>query len=153
LHEEGLIERTRLYGTDLSDAVIAKAKTGLFPLAAMREYTENYLKAGGTGEFSDYYASDGSHAIMAGALRKNIVFARHDLVTGASINEFNVILCRNVLIYFNKVLQERAHQLIFDSLVPMGVLCLGRSERLRFTSHEADYTAITEQERIYRRKR
>ncbi|MDQ3623709.1 MAG: protein-glutamate O-methyltransferase CheR [Verrucomicrobiota bacterium] len=150
LHEEGLIERTRLYGTDLSAAVIEKAKAGIFPLSAMREYTENYLQAGGRGEFSEYYASDAGHAVIARALRKNIVFARHDLVTDGSLNEFNVVFCRNVMIYFNKVLQQRVHQLIYESLVPLGVLCVGRGENLRLTSHEAHYAVINEQERIYR---
>jgi chemotaxis protein methyltransferase CheR len=153
LQEEGLYDRCRLYATDLSDSVITRAKASVFPLAQMKEYTANYLQAGGQRSFSEFYTANHEQAVMAGALKKNIVFAQHNLATDASFNEFNVVLCRNVLIYFNKTLQERVHRLIFDSLAPLGLLCLGRQESLRFTAHEPDYEPLNEKERIYRRRR
>ncbi len=153
LEEEGIYDRCRIYATDLSEAVLNKAKAGIFPLSTMQENTENYLKAGGPRAFSEHYTADHDHAILRSSLRRNILFAQHNLVHDASFNEFHVILCRNVLIYFNKALQERVHQLIYESLAPFGVLALGRQESLRFTGHEADYDELNEKERIYRRKR
>jgi chemotaxis protein methyltransferase CheR len=151
LKEEGIYEKCRIYATDLSEAVLASAKEGMFPLASMKEYTENYQRAGGKTSFSEYYMARYDHALFKPSLRENIVFAPHNLVTDASFNEFNVILCRNVMIYFNKSLQERAHGLLHQSLSRLGVLGLGRKETLRFTPHEASYEAIDEPERLYRK--
>lgn len=153
LEEEGVYDRCRIYATDLSEAVLNKAQAGIFPLSAMQENTENYLKAGGPRAFSEYYTAEHDHAILRPSLRRNILFTQHNLAQDASFNEFHVILCRNVLIYFNKALQERVQQLIHESLAPFGVLALGRQESLRFTSHEADYDELNDKERIYRRKR
>jgi len=151
LREEGIYERCRIYATDLSEAVLRGAKEGVFPLAAMKEYTENYQKAGGTAAFSEYYTARYDHALFQPSLRDNIVFAPHNLVTDGSFNEFNVILCRNVLIYFNKALKERVHGLLHHSLARFGVLGLGRKESLRFTPHEACYAAVDDAERLYRK--
>lgn len=153
LEEEGLYQRCRIYATDLSEAVLNKAQAGIIPLSGMQENTENYLKAGGRRAFSEYYTAEHDHAILRSSLRRNVLFTQHNLVRDASFNEFHVILCRNVLIYFNKALQERVHQLIYESLTAFGVLALGRQESLRFTSHEADYDELNGKERIYRRKR
>lgn len=151
LKEEGLYDRCRIYATDLSEAVIRKAKQGLFPLALMKDYTRNYQQAGGKTSFSDYYLPNSDHAIFHPSLRENIVFAPHNLVTDSSFNEFNVILCRNVMIYFNKGLQDRVHGLFHQSLARLGVLALGRRESLRFSSHETSYEVFDEPERLYRR--
>src|SRR6185503_6626639 len=112
LHEEGLYPRCRIYATDLNAEVLARAKAGIFPLAPVQEYTGNYRKAGGMGSFSDYYTARYGNVIFQRSLGENIVFAQHNLVTDGSFNEFQVILCRNVLIYFNDVLSQRVHHLL-----------------------------------------
>lgn len=151
LHEEGLYTRCRIYATDLSEAVLQDAREGVFPLAAMKEYTENYQRAGGEASFSDYYTARYDHALLRPALRENVVFAQHNLATDGTFNEFNVILCRNVMIYFNTALQARVHGLLHASLARLGVLGLGRKESLRFTPHETDYEELDGLERLYRK--
>jgi chemotaxis protein methyltransferase CheR len=151
LYEEGLYDKCRIYATDLSEAVLQTAKQGLFPLGAMKEYTENYQKAEGKAAFSEYYTARYDHALFRPALRENIVFAPHNLVTDGSFNEFNVILCRNVMIYFNRALQDQVHGLFYKSLGRLGVLALGRKESLRFTPEEPHYQVLDEVERLYRK--
>jgi chemotaxis protein methyltransferase CheR len=151
LSEEGLYDRCRIYATDLSEAVLRTAREGVFPLGAMKEYTENYVRAEGKAAFSEYYTARYDHAVFRPALRENIVFAPHNLVTDGSFNEFNVILCRNVMIYFNRELQNQVHDLLHRSLARLGVLGLGKKESLRFTPHEDGYQALDESERIYRK--
>ncbi len=153
LDEEGLYDRCRIYATDLCEAPLRSAEGGLFPLAAMREYTDNYLMAGGKRAFSEYYVADHRNAVFRASLRQNVVFARHDLASDASFNEFNVIFCRNVLIYFNRELQNHVHRLLFDSLGRLGILALGRKESLRFTPQAASYATLDEAERMYRKVR
>jgi chemotaxis protein methyltransferase CheR len=147
-----LIERSRLYATDLSETVLTQAKAGVFPLALMREYTTNYQQAGGQGDFSDYYTANNDSAVLASALKQNVLFAQHNLVSDGSFNEFHFISCRNVMIYFNHALQERAHRLLFESLAPQGFMAFGRSETMRFTPHETAYDELDAKERIYRKK-
>ncbi len=151
LHEEGLQSRSRVYATDLSPQVIDRAKEGIFPLAVMREYTRNYQEAGGTSVFSEYYTADSELVILRPFLRDNIVFAVHNLVSDGSFNEFNLILCRNVMIYFNRQLQGRVHELFHCSLAMFGYLGLGRSESLRFNAAESHYEVIAATERLYRK--
>ena len=151
LHEEGLYPRCRIYATDLNAEVLARAKAGIFPLAPVQGYTGNYLKAGGTGSFSDYYTARYGNVIFQRSLGENIVFAQHNLVTDSSFNEFNVILCRNVMIYFNRTLQTRVHELLFQSLARLGILGLGRKESLRFTPHEGAFEELDGPEKIYRK--
>ncbi len=151
LEEEGLYERCRMYATDMNEVVLEKAMNGVFPLSAMQEYTANYLKACGKRSFSDYYTAGYGNAIFAPSLKRNMVFAQHNLVTDGSFNEFHVILCRNVLIYFNRSLQERVHKLLFESLAVAGVLGLGEKESVRFTPHEKDYERLDSAAKIYRR--
>jgi chemotaxis protein methyltransferase CheR len=151
LHEEGLYERCRIYATDMNDVVLAKASAGIYPLDKMQEYTANYLRAGGKRSFSEYYTAGYDHAIFHPTLKENIVFAQHNLVTDSSFNEFNAILCRNVLIYFNKKLQERVHTLFYESMVMFGVLGLGSKESLKFTPYERRYEEIVFGERLYRK--
>jgi chemotaxis protein methyltransferase CheR len=153
LEEERLYDRSRIYATDLDERALEKAKDGIFPLSVMQEYTSNYLKAGGTRDFSDYYTAAYENAILGPSLRRNMVFAQHNLVTDGSFNEFHVILCRNVLIYFNPVLQARVHNLLFESLARLGILCLGDKESLRFTPHEQEYEPLNEGLKAYRRIR
>lgn len=151
LEEEGLYPRCRLYATDMNEMVLKQAKAGIFPLDSMQEYTQNYLKAGGKHSFSEYYTAAYDSAIFRSSLKENIVFSQHNLATDGSFNEFNVILCRNVLIYFNQSLQERVHKLLYESLIRFGVLGLGRQESLKFTPHEYHYEALDKREKLYRR--
>jgi chemotaxis protein methyltransferase CheR len=151
LAEEGLLDRTRIYATDFNPGVVDRARSAEFPLARMRSYTENYLKAGGTKEFSRYYTADGPIARFSPELTHNMVFAQHNLVSDGSFNEFHGILCRNVLIYFGNPLQRRVHELFHDSLVNFGVLGLGHKETIRFTPLEHCYEPIDAREKLYRR--
>jgi chemotaxis protein methyltransferase CheR len=151
LEEERLYPRCRIYATDISQAVLRKARDGIFPLAAMRDYTTNYHQAGGTHEFSDYYTAQYDNVIFSAALKNNIVFSEHNLATDGSFNEFQVILCRNVMIYFNKDLQARVHNLLYDSLSMFGVFGLGNKESLKFTPRAAFYEHLNENDKLYRK--
>lgn len=153
LQEEGLYDRCRIYATDINEVVLQKAKAGIFPLDRMQEYTENYIAAGGKRAFSDYYLAKYGGAIFDEVLTRNVVFSLHNLVTDRSFTEFNVILCRNVLIYFDKTLQARVHGLFYDSLAMFGVLGLGSKESLRFSPYEECYEQINGPEKIYRKAR
>jgi chemotaxis protein methyltransferase CheR len=151
LQEEGLLDRTRIYATDVNVSVLKRAKDGVFPLAKMQEYTENYMAAGGKRAFSDYYVSAYEGARFQRSLMENTVFAQHNLVSDASFNEFNVIMCRNVMIYFAKPLQEQVHELFYKSLGMFGVLALGHKESIRFTRLEERYEVLDPLEKLYRR--
>ncbi|HVD60161.1 MAG TPA: protein-glutamate O-methyltransferase CheR [Gemmatimonadaceae bacterium] len=151
LEEEGLYERSRIYATDINEVVLQKAKSGIFPLDRMQEYTENYIAAGGKRSFSDYYIAKYDGALFSPSLTKNVVFSQHNLVTDRSFSEFNVILCRNVLIYFDKTLQARVLTLFYDSLATFGILALGSKESLRFSPYEECYEQINGPEKIYRK--
>ena len=151
LEEEGLYDRARLYATDINDVVLQRARQGIFPLDRMQEYTENYLRAGGKRSFSEYYTAKYDGALFSPSLTRNIVFSQHNLVTDRSFSEFHVIFCRNVLIYFDRELQNRVHSLFYDSLVMFGVLALGSKESLRFSKYEACYEPVSGPEKIYRK--
>ena len=153
LMEEGLYERCRIYATDISAEVLRTAKEGIFPLAPMQEYTANYLQAGGRHVFSDYYTAHYDNVIFDNALKRNLIFSEHNLVTDSSFNEFHVILCRNVMIYFNKALQARVHNLIYESLTMFGVLGIGNKESLKFTPREDSYEELDPRDRLYRKAR
>jgi chemotaxis protein methyltransferase CheR len=153
LQEEGLYDRSRLYATDINEVVLQQAKAGIFPLERMQEYTENYIRAGGKRSFSEYYTAKYDGALFTPALRQNVVFSQHNLVTDRSFSEFNVVLCRNVLIYFDKTLQKRVHGLFYESLVNFGILCLGSKESLKFSEYEECYDQISKMEKIYRKVR
>ena len=153
LYEEGLYDRCRIYATDINEAVLQRAKEGIFPINTMRENTSNYISAGGTGTFSEYYVAKYDYAIFRPSLRENVVFAQHNLVTDASFNQFNVIFCRNVLIYFNNALQERVQKLFLDSLETFGILGLGKKETIKYSSVTDNYEVIDQEERLYRRVR
>jgi chemotaxis protein methyltransferase CheR len=153
LEEEGLYDRARVYATDMNERVLRQARTGIFPLDRMKEYTENYLKAGGAREFSGYYTAGYDGARFSQALLRNVVFAQHNLVTDRSFSEFNAILCRNVLIYFDKALQTRVHRLFYDSLATFGVLALGGQGDAALLGLRGVLRAVAPAEKIYRKVR
>jgi chemotaxis protein methyltransferase CheR len=153
LEEEGLLERSRVYATDINDAVLQQARDGIFPLKRMQEYTENYIRAGGTRSFSEYYTAKYDGALFSPGLTRNVVFSQHNLVTDRSFSEFNVIFCRNVLIYFNRSLQNKVHALFYESLVTFGILALGSKESLRFSQYEPCYEKLHPREKLYRKIR
>jgi len=152
LREDGLLDRTRIYATDINDAALERASEGTFPLERMQRYTENYLRAGGTEAFSSYYAADGESARFDPSLARQIVLAQHNLVTDGSFNEFHLIVCRNVMIYFGSALQEEVLQLFGDSMTRFGILALGRKESIRRSRHAAEYEPLDEAEKIFRRR-
>jgi chemotaxis protein methyltransferase CheR len=151
LTEEGLYDRCRIYATDINDVVLARARSGIFPMEKMQEYTQNYLRAGGTRAFSEYYTAAYDGALFSPALKQRLVFAQHNLVSDRSFSEVNVIMCRNVMIYFDRSLQNRVHQLFYDSLPMYGVLALGSKEALRLSPYEGCYEAVDVREKIYRK--
>ena len=151
LKEEGLYDRARIYATDINEVVLEKARTGIFPIERMQEYTENYIRAGGMRSFSEYYTARYDGALFDDGLLERVVFSQHNLVTDRSFAECHVILCRNVLIYFDKDLQNRVHDLFYDSLVMFGVLGLGSKETLRFSRFEGCYEQLSRQEKLYRK--
>lgn len=153
LQEEGLYRKCVIYATDISREVLRKAREGIFPLASMQEYTGNYMRAGGKHEFSDYYTAHYDNVIFHPALKTNVVFSEHNLVTDGSFNEFHVILCRNVMIYFNKALQERVHNLVYESLSMFGVFGLGNKESLKFTPRQDFYEKLDSRDKLYRKVR
>jgi chemotaxis protein methyltransferase CheR len=151
LEEEGLISRCRIYATDINESLLERAREGIYPLGLMQRCTQNYIQAGGSRSFSEHYTAAYNNAIFRPALREQIVFAKHNLVTDGPFNEFNLILCRNVMIYFNRRLQERVHHLLYDSLANFGMLGLGAKETLSFTPLEGRYEVLDAPHRLYRR--
>ncbi|NEU08667.1 protein-glutamate O-methyltransferase CheR [Flavihumibacter sp. R14] len=134
LEEAGLLHKTLLYATDLNPDVLQKASKGIFPLSQMKQYSENYILSGGTKEFSSYYRANYNLAKFNPELTTQMIFSMHNLVSDGSFNEFQLILCRNVLIYFDKDLQNRVFNLFNESLQALGFLALGSKETLRFSS-------------------
>lgn len=151
LHEEGLYDKTKIYATDINVDVLETAKMGIFPLELMKKYTNNYMKAGGKAAFSDYYSVIHNNVKFHSYLSKNVVFAQHNLVTDGSFNEFNVILCRNVLIYFDKDLQNKVHQLFHQSLGMFGILGLGDKETIEFMGVTHLYEKAIGGQKLYRK--
>jgi chemotaxis protein methyltransferase CheR len=151
LAEEGVYERTRIYATDINESVLDRARAGVFPLDKMREYTENYIKAGGQRAFSEYYLAKYDGAQFQRSLVENVVFAQHNLVSDRSFNEFNVVVCRNVMIYFDRALQDRVHRLFYESLTMFGVLALGAKESIKFSPFEDRFEDLDANERLYKK--
>jgi chemotaxis protein methyltransferase CheR len=151
LHEENLLANAMLYATDIDDKVLKKAREGIYPLDKIKEYTQNYQKACGKQSFSDYYVAKYEAAIMNSTLKKNIVFSQHNLVTDGIFGEMNLIICRNVLIYFDKELQNRVLNLFHDSLVRKGILCLGSKETIKFSQLKDAFIDYDEREKIYKK--
>jgi chemotaxis protein methyltransferase CheR len=152
LEEEGLYERATIFATDLNEAVLEKAKEGIYALKDIRQYTTNYQKAGGTRPFADYYHAQYESAIMNQSLKRNVTFASHNLVTDGVFGEMHLIFCRNVLIYFDKTLQNRVLGLFAESLNYGGFLCLGSKETLQFSSVAEHFKVIDERDKIYQKR-
>jgi len=152
LKEEGLYDRAQIYATDFNPLVLETAKKGIYPINRIKEYTSNYQMAGGLNSFSDYYFARYDAVIFNQDLKKNIVFAEHNLATDSVFAEVNLIICRNVLIYFNKELQNKVIRLFTDSLTKGGFLGLGSKENLMFTEMVDQYVVIDAKEKIYKKK-
>ena len=152
LHEEGLLERSTIYATDINPQALATAARGVYPLHRLEEYGANYLAAGGLGQLADYYTVEHATARFQQRLLDSINFADHSLSTDSVFIETQLILCRNVLIYFNKTLQERALGLFHDSLCHRGFLGLGSKESTHFTRFAADFEPLPGPEKLYRKR-
>lgn len=151
LREEGLYDRCRIYATDINEAVLEQTRSGVLPLPSLEEYEQNYRAAGGIRTLSDYYTRGTTSAVLDPAVLERIAVFRHDLARDASFNEFHVVFCRNVLIYFDEALRYRVHQLLTDSLVRLGFLGLGQGESLHLSRHESHYELLTSRQRLYRK--
>jgi chemotaxis protein methyltransferase CheR len=150
LEEAGLYDRTQIFATDFNDAALARAAEGIFSARDARQYSENYIAAGGTRSLSDYYYARYEHIKLDDRIKRHITFANHNLVADGVFCEAHLILCRNVLIYFSDKLQDRVLSLFRDSLVRGGFLCLGNKETIDFASAARDFAAVDAKARIYR---
>jgi chemotaxis protein methyltransferase CheR len=151
LEEEGFYDRATIFATDFNSEVLKRASEGLYPLDKMRDFTANYQAAGGRRSFSDYYHANYDSAILDKSLTRNITFAGHNLVTDGVFSEMHLILCRNVMIYFDKILQDRVLKLFLDSLIPGGVLALGSKETLHFAAVMDKFQVMDQTWKIYRK--
>lgn len=151
LQEEGIYERCRIYATDISDDLLQQASRGEFPLERMKLYTQNYLRAGGKQEFSSYYRVYGEVAAFDPSLKRGLIFSQHNLAADGAFNEFQLVLCRNVMIYFNDTLRHRVQSLLFESLGNFGVLGLGLKESIRFTPHTKSFVDLNAELRLYKK--
>lgn len=149
LKETDLLYRSIIYATDINQKSLQIAKEGIYPISTAKQYTSNYLKAGGQKAFSQYYTAKYDFIIFDKSLKNNIVFAPHNLAVDESFNEFQIIICRNVLIYFNQTLQNRVVDLFYNSLCPFGFLGLGNKETLMFTNKNKFFHVVDKTERIY----
>jgi len=151
LKEAGLYERSRIYATDFNEEVIHKAREGIYPINNILKYGHNYKKTTGKDNFSKYYTSRYDYAIIDRSLRKNIIFSDYNLVTDNVFCEMDLIVCRNVLIYFNKKLQNRVINLFIESLAPKGFLCLGLQESINFSDYANHFNEIARKEKIFQK--
>jgi len=152
LKEEGLYDRAKLFATDLNEEALKKAQEGIYALQAIRQYTFNYQRAGGRQSFADYYHAEYQSAILSPAVKSNLTFAQHNLVTDAVFSETQLIFCRNVLIYFDRDLQNRVLKLFTASLSRGGFLCLGNKEALEYSEVADQFTVVDAAQRIYRKR-
>lgn len=152
LDEAGLLHKSLIYATDLNASVVENIRRGIFPLGQMKRYSENYMAAGGTKNFSDYYTAKYDWAKFDARLGRKMIAATHNLVSDRSFNEFSLILCRNVLIYFDKSLQDKVLQLFDESLERLGYLVLGAKENIRFSGIAKNYSQLDEKEKIWRKQ-
>lgn len=151
LMREGLLDRSFLYGTDINNKVLEAAKAGVYSLPNMKQYSENYQGTGYSGSLAEFYVAQYDAAAIANELKKNTLFSVHNLVSDGVFNEFQIVSCRNVLIYFNSDLQKRVLQLFYDSLCPFGFLCLGAKESLRAFDVEGRFRTVDKLENIYQK--
>jgi len=152
LCEEDLLERTRIYATDMNDAALHRARRFAVPAAELTTYKDNYARAGGGGNMEAHYDIDGEWAVFDRRLSQGVVFAQHNLASDRSFNEFHMILCRNVMIYFGRELQRHVHELFLDSLVPLGHLGLGRKEAISDAEIAERYESLDPAEKLFRRR-
>ncbi len=152
MQEEGLYDKTTIYASDFNQQALNKGKEGIYSNSLMKEYTTNYQLAGGKESFCGYYTSNYENVIMNQSLKNNIVWANHNLVTDSVFAEVHLIFCRNVLIYFDKLLQNKVQQLLYNSLINGGILCLGSKEGLRYTDSSESYTALDLKQKIFKKK-
>ena len=150
--EEGLDQRTLFYATDINPSALQAAEAGVYPLDQIQKFTANHQKSGAKSSLSDYYTADYGRAVFDKSLRSRVVFSDHSLVTDAVFAEMHLISCRNVLIYFDRELQDRALGLFKDSLARKGFLGLGSKESLRFSAHAASFSEFVSEDRIYQRR-
>ena len=150
LKEEGLLHKSILYATDINATVLETAKSGIFPLRMIKDYADNYREAGGQEDFSDYYIANYGFAKFNENLSEKMVFSQHNLVSDTSFNEFDLILCRNVLIYFDNNLQKRVVNLFDDSLAVLGFLALGTKETIKYSISQTKYKQF-DKEKIWRK--
>lgn len=150
LHEANVLHKSLLYATDINPLVLSSAKSGVFPLRMMKQYSENYLTAGGKQDFSKYYIANYGMAKFDSTFTEKMVFSQHNLVSDSSFNEFDLILCRNVLIYFDKELQDRALTLFDQSLSPLGYMALGTKETMKFSTIQRKYEQLR-REKIWKK--
>lgn len=153
LKEAGILNKALLYATDINGAVIENAKLGIFPIKMMQQYSENYILSGGKADFSTYYRADNNFAKFDEIFSKKMVFSTHNLVSDSSFNEFQLIVCRNVLIYFNQDLQNKVLKLFDKSLDNLGFLALGNKESLRFSTINNKYHQLDLKEKIWRKSK
>lgn len=151
LKEESAYQKTKIYATDINQKVLARALEGIYPIHYMKGYSRNYLHAGGKTSLSDYYHAKYNSAIMNESLKNNFVVSAHNLVSDGPFNEFNMIVCRNVLIYFQKELQEKVIELFLNSLPMFGYLALGSKESLAVSRFRKHFEVVDTKEKIYRR--
>ena len=151
-HETGLKGRLQVYATDFNDKALAMGKEGIYDIARVREFTKNYQDSGGQEEFSNYYTTAYQKAILIDSVRDSVTFSNHNLANDGVFGEMHLILCRNVLIYFDKDLQNHVLSLLTASLSPRGFLCLGSHENLRFTNLIDSYAVLDERMRIYQKE-
>ncbi|GAB6041045.1 CheR family methyltransferase [Endothiovibrio diazotrophicus] len=152
LREEGLYPRAQIYATDLDPTALHRAREGVYPIDKIKLYTANYQRAGGQRSFSDYYHADDRFAVLDSKLRENVLFADHNLVTDGVFGEMQVIFCRNVMIYFDRELQNQVLRLFHDSLSPGGFLCLGEKESVRYSLVSERFEDVDKRRRIYRKR-
>lgn len=153
LHEAGMRERGQVYATDFNHAILEQAREAAFPLAQLKDYTAKYQQAGGENSFADYYTADDERAVLRPFLKERTFFSEHNLVTDGVFGEMHLVVCRNVLIYFDRSLQDRVVGLFLDSLCPGGFLCLGSKESLKFSRHAEKFEVVSEKDKIYRKRR
>ncbi|WP_413560360.1 CheR family methyltransferase [Bdellovibrio sp. HCB209] len=153
LHEEGLLERSTIYATDINPIALKKAQDGIYDLEGIRVFTKNYVEAGGTKSPSDYYTVSYNRARMIPELRERVVFSEHNMATGEGFVEAHLILCRNVLIYFNRELQERVFKLFYESLATRAFLGLGSKESIRFSACAEGFDELDKENKVYQKAR
>ncbi|MEX1240292.1 MAG: protein-glutamate O-methyltransferase CheR [Cyclobacteriaceae bacterium] len=149
LKEANLLQRSIIYATDINQRSLVSAKDGVYPAQNMRLYTQNYQQSGGTGSFSEYYLARYNAVMVDKTLKQNIVFSSHNLAVDKAFNEFQLVICRNVLIYFNQKLQNKVINLFNESLCMFGFLCLGTKESLLFSDNRRNFAEMDRKEKIF----